>query len=114
MEAAGLAAGKRNAPRLGAHIVFVDESGFSVIGGLTIGPKRRRLSLYFRLHPKNIFHQEGYDFLWHLLRYLYAFAGYMTNRINPLHPMTTYSDGVSASSHVEVPTRRGLRLAYSL
>lgn len=86
--------------RLGAHIVFADESGFmliptvrrtwapvgqtpimrhrynhariSVIGGLAISPKRRRLSLYFRLHPKNISHQEVYDFLWYLLKHLHG------------------------------------------
>ena len=98
MEAARLASGKKNSARLGAHIVFADESGFmliptvrrtwapigqtpivrhrynhariSVIGGLAISPKRRRLSLYFRLHPKNISHQEVYDFLWYLLKHL--------------------------------------------
>jgi transposase len=42
----------------------------SVIGGLAISPRRRRLSLCFRLHPKNISHQEVYDFLWYLLRHL--------------------------------------------
>jgi DDE superfamily endonuclease len=77
-----MAAGKKNATRLGAHIVFVDESGFmmipavrrtwapigqtpihrhyyrrdriSVIGGLSVSPNRRRLGLYFRMHAKNI------------------------------------------------------------
>jgi putative transposase len=93
-----MAAGKKNAARLGAHIVFVDESGFmmipsvrrtwapvgetpilrhyyrrdriSVIGGLSVSPERHRLGLYFRLHPKNISQDEVYDFLWHLLRHL--------------------------------------------
>ena len=84
--------------RLGAHLVFVDESGFllipsvqrtwaprgrtpllhhrqrrervSVISGVTVSPRRRRLGLYFRLHPKNIQHPEVCDFLRHLLRHL--------------------------------------------
>jgi transposase len=83
---------------LGAHIVFADESGFmliptvrrtwglvgetpiiryrydhariSVIGGLSISPKRRRLGLYFRLHAKNISSDEVHDFLWYLLKHL--------------------------------------------
>lgn len=42
----------------------------SVIGGLSVSPERRRLGLYFRLHPKNISQDEVYDFLWHLLRHL--------------------------------------------
>jgi transposase len=98
VEAQGLAAGKKNAARLGAHIVFADESGFmliptvrrtwapvgqtptiryrynhariSVIGGLSISPRRRRLGFYFRLHAKNISHDEVHDFLWYLLRHL--------------------------------------------
>ena len=93
-----MAAGKKNAARLGAHIVFADESGFmmipsvrrtwtpvgqtpivrhyyrrdriSVIGGLSVSPKRRRLGLYFRMHPKNISQEEVYDFLWYLMRHL--------------------------------------------
>lgn len=84
--------------RLGAHIVFADETGFmmippvrrtwapvgqtpvhrhyyrrdriSVIGGLSVSPGRRRLGLYFRLHPKNISQDEVCDFLWYLLRHL--------------------------------------------
>jgi hypothetical protein len=83
---------------LGAHIVFADESGFmliptvrrtwarvgqtpviryrddhariSVIGGLSISPKRRRLGLYFRLHAKNISSDAVHDFLWYLLKHL--------------------------------------------
>jgi transposase len=83
---------------LGAHLVFADESGFmliptvrrtwapvgqtpliryryarariSVIGGLSISPKRRRLGLYFRLHAKNISSDEVHDFLWYLLKHL--------------------------------------------
>lgn len=42
----------------------------SVIGGLSVSPERRRLGLYFRLHPKNISQDEVYDFLWYLLRHL--------------------------------------------
>ncbi len=98
MEAQRLAAGKKYAARLGAHLVFVDESGFmltptvrrtwapvgetpiircrynhariSVIGGPSISPKRRRLGFYFRLHPKNISRDEVQDFLWYLLKHL--------------------------------------------
>ena len=98
MEAQRLASGKKNAARLGAHIVFADESGFmliptvrrtwarvgqtpiirhrydhariSVIGGLSISPQRRRLGFYFRLHAKNISSDEVHDFLWYLLQHL--------------------------------------------
>lgn len=98
MEEEGLAAGKKNATRLGAHIVFVDESGFmlipsvrktwaprgqtpllrfwqkhdriSVISGISVSPRRRRLGLYFRMHLKNIKHPEVCEFLRHLLRHL--------------------------------------------
>ena len=42
----------------------------SVIGGLSVSPKRRRFGLYFRMHAKNISQEEVYDFLWHLLRHL--------------------------------------------
>lgn len=42
----------------------------SVIGGLSVSPARRRLGFYFRLHDKNISHEEVYDFLHHLLRHL--------------------------------------------
>ena len=93
-----MAAGKKNVSRLGAHIVFCDESGFmmippvrrtwaavgqppivrhyyrrarvSVIGGLSVSPKRRRLGLYLRMHPKNISQEEVYDSLSYLLRHL--------------------------------------------
>lgn len=71
-----VAAGKKDAARLGAHVVFAGQSGFmmiasvhrtwapvgqtpivrhyyrrdrvSVIGGLWVSPKRWRLGLYFR------------------------------------------------------------------
>ena len=42
----------------------------SVIGGLSVSPRRRRLGFYFRLHDKNISHEEVHDFLHHLLRHL--------------------------------------------
>lgn len=42
----------------------------SVIGGLSVSPKRRRLGFYFRLHPQNISRDEVHDFLGYLLRHL--------------------------------------------
>lgn len=84
--------------RLGAHLVFVDESGFllvppvrktwaprgqtpvlrhwarrdkaSVISGLSVSPRRRRLGLYYQWHAKNIQQAEACAFLRHLLRHL--------------------------------------------
>lgn len=47
-----------------------DHARISVIGGLSISPKRRRLGLYFRLHAKNISSDEVHDFLWYLLKHL--------------------------------------------
>ena len=98
MAAGGVAPDKKNAARLGAHLVFIDESGFlltpaarktwgprgrtptfwhrflreriSAISGLSVSPKRRRLGLYWRLHPKNIQQAEAAAFLRHLLRHL--------------------------------------------
>jgi transposase len=98
MEAERVAAGKKNAARLGAHLVFVDESGFlliptvsktwaprghtpllrhryrrdriSVISGISVAPKRHRLGLYFQCHAKNIQHDEVCAFLRYLLRHL--------------------------------------------
>jgi len=83
---------------LGAHLVFVDESGFlliptvrktwaprgrtpvvrhryrhdkiSVISGLAVSPTGRRLSLYFRCHTKNLTAEDVAEFLRHLLRHL--------------------------------------------
>jgi transposase len=88
----------KKASRLGAHLVFADESGFllipsvcrtwalrgrtpllyhrqrrdriSVISGISVSPRRRRLGLYYRLHAKNIQHPEVCDFVRHLLRHL--------------------------------------------
>lgn len=42
----------------------------SVIGGLSISPKRTRLGFYFRLHARNITTEEVQDFLWYLLKHL--------------------------------------------
>lgn len=42
----------------------------SVIGGLSISPKRHRLGFYFRLHAKNISLDEVEDFLSYLLQHL--------------------------------------------
>jgi len=94
----GLAAHKKNATRLGAHIAFVDESGYllitpvrrswgprgrtpiirycykhdriSAISAVTVSPSRRRLGLYCRLHRKNIQQAEVCQFLRHLLSHL--------------------------------------------
>jgi transposase len=98
VETEGLAADKKNAARLGAHLVFVDESGFllipsvrrtwaprgqtpllrfwqrhdriSVISGISVSPRRRRFGLYFQLHRDNIRQPQVCDFLRHLLRHL--------------------------------------------
>jgi transposase len=93
-----MAACKKNAARLGAHIVFADESGFlliptlrktwaprgqtpvvrhryrhdriSVISGVRIASRRRRVGRYFQAHEDNIRHDEVCHFLRHLLRHL--------------------------------------------
>ena len=93
-----MARGKKNAARLGAHIVFADESGFqliptllktwaprghtpvlrhryrrdriSVISGLSISPVRHRVGLYYRFHRTNIDGLRVNDFLRHLLKHL--------------------------------------------
>jgi transposase len=93
-----MATGKKNATRLGAHLVFVDESGFllipsvrktwaprghtpvlryhyrrdriSVISGLSVSPVRRRLGLYYRLQNTNLHHTDVCAFLRQLLRHL--------------------------------------------
>ena len=93
-----MAAGKKNAARLGAHLAFLDESGFaltpsvrrtwaprgqtplvrawarrdklSVISALTVSPRRQRVNLYFDVHPKNLQHAEVCAFLRQLLRQL--------------------------------------------
>jgi transposase len=98
MEASGLAPGKKNAARLGAHIVFADEAGFllipsvrktwsprgetpivhhryrrdkiSAISGVSVSPRRRRLGLYCLLFDHNIQQAEVCVFVRHLLRHL--------------------------------------------
>ena len=90
MEKQPLASNKKNAQRLAAHIVFVDESGFllippvrktwgprghtpiiryqqirqriSVISGLSVSPKRKRLGLYYSFStvPKKLFIDINY------------------------------------------------------
>jgi transposase len=94
-----LAADKKNAARLGAHLVFVDESGFllipsvaktwfpqgctpvhyyrqrrrdkvSVISGISLSPRRQPLGLYYQLYFDNIGQEEVCLFLRELLRHL--------------------------------------------
>jgi DDE superfamily endonuclease len=90
---------KKNAARLGAHIVFADESSFllipnvvrtwapqgqtpihrhrqgrrdkiSVISGISVSPSRHRLALYYLLFYDNIGQDEVCVFLRELLRHL--------------------------------------------
>jgi len=42
----------------------------SVISGISIAPQRKRVGLYFQVHPKNIRHDEVCAFLRHLLHHL--------------------------------------------
>jgi transposase len=98
LEAERLASGKKNAARLGAHLVFADESGFllipnllktwaprgrtpvqrhryrrdkiSVISGISVSPKRHHPGLYYQLCFQNIGQEEVCQFLRHLLRHL--------------------------------------------
>lgn len=99
METRRVAENKKNADEGGAHLVFSDESGFqlipalrrtwaprgqtpicrhhlsrekvSTISALTVSPKRRRLSLYFRCLPDTNFDNGAVaDFLRQLLRHL--------------------------------------------
>ena len=93
-----MAEGQKNAARLGAHLVFVDESGFlliptvlrtwaprgrtpilrhryrrdkvSVISGVSVSPRRQRLGLFYHLHLSNIGQVEVCEFLRLLLRHL--------------------------------------------
>lgn len=94
-----MAAGKKNAERLGAHLVFADESGFllaplvvktwaprgstpfqrhrqgrrdkiSVISGISLSSKRHHLGLYYLLFYDNIAQEEVCVFLRELLRQL--------------------------------------------
>jgi len=96
METIRLAQGKKNAARLAAHIVFLDESGFllipsvrktwspvgstplirhryrhdriSAISGIAVSHKRFRCTLYCHLYKENIQGEEVAAFLRHLLR----------------------------------------------
>jgi putative transposase len=94
-----VASGKKNAARLGAHLVFADESGFllaplvartwapqgstplvrhrqgrrdkiSVISGISVSPRRQHLGLYYLLFFDNIGQEEVCLFLRELLRHL--------------------------------------------
>jgi len=94
-----LAAHKKKAARLGAHLVFADESGFllvpylgktwapqgctpvhrhrqshrekiSAISAVTVSPRRQRLGLYYQLFLDSIGQHEVCQFLRHLLRHL--------------------------------------------
>lgn len=95
-----VAADQKKAARLGAHLVFADETGFfmsplvrrswapvgqtplmrqrtrghqrvSAIGALTVSPRRRRLNLFWQLHPRESIRQEHLlTFLRQLLRHL--------------------------------------------
>jgi transposase len=96
METIGLAPGKKNAARLAAHLVFIDESGFllipsvqktwspmgqtpilvhryshdriSAISGIAVSPKRFHCTLYCHLYEDNIHGEEVAAFLRQLLR----------------------------------------------
>jgi len=96
METIGLAPGKKNAARLAAHLVFIDESGFllipsvqktwspvgqtpilvhryshdriSAISGIAVSPKRFHCTLYCHLYENNIHGEEVATFLRQLLR----------------------------------------------
>jgi hypothetical protein len=94
-----LASDKKKATRLGAHLVFADESGLllipyvaktwspqgctpihyhrqrrrdkvSVISGISVSPRRQRLGLYYQLYFDNIGQEEICVFLRELLRHL--------------------------------------------
>ena len=99
METVSLGRGKKNAERLNAHLVFLDECGFllmpnvrrtwaprghtpiirhryrrdkvSAISAVTVSARRRRCGLYIHFHPgSNITHVEVAVFLRALLRQL--------------------------------------------
>lgn len=100
MERHGVAGSKKNAARLAAHIVFVDESGFlliptvrktwspvgqtpvvrhcyrhdriSAISGIAVSPKRLRCTLYCLLFEDNIQGEEVKAFLRHLLHQIHG------------------------------------------
>lgn len=96
METNRLAPCKKNATRLAAHLIFIDESGFllipsvrktwspvgqtpifhhryrhdriSAISGIAVSPKRFHCTLYCQLYEDNIQGEEVVAFLRHLLR----------------------------------------------
>jgi transposase len=96
METFRLASCKKNAARLAAHLVFIDESGFllipsvrktwspigqtpiihnryrhdriSAISGIAVSPRRFHCTLYSHLYEDNIQGEEVVVFLRHLLR----------------------------------------------
>lgn len=98
LEKSPLAGHKKKTLARGAHLVFLDESGFlllphvvrtwaprgqtpilkhfyrrdrvSVISALTLSPKKRRCGLLFRVHPRNIKSDEVVAFLRGLFRHL--------------------------------------------
>lgn len=102
MGQAGMAAGKKNAARRGAWLIFIDEAGFlmaplarrswapcgqtpvlyqrtrshqkvSIIGALALSPTRTRVRCYFRLHPnQNIVALLVVEFLYQLVRQIDA------------------------------------------
>ena len=98
VETKGMAPCKKNAARLGAHLVFADESGFqltpnvrrtwaprgqtpvfhhrcrrdklSVISGISVSPQRQRLGLYCMVYTDNIQQEEACIFIRQLLHHL--------------------------------------------
>jgi len=96
MEMVCLASGKKNAARLAAHLIFIDESGFllipsvqktwspvgqtpilvhryshdriSAISGIAVSQKRFHCTLYCHLYENNIHGEEVTTFLRQLLR----------------------------------------------
>lgn len=96
-----MAAYKKNAARLGAYLVFVDESGFlltplvvktwapqgqtpvhphrqsyrekiSAISALSVSPQRQRFGLHYQLYLDSIGQQQVCSFFRHLLRHLHG------------------------------------------
>src|SRR5207245_3368127 len=120
METPTVAADKKKAARLGAHLVFADESGFllipnvaktwapvgqtpihrhayrrdkiSVISGISVSPKRQRLNLYYYLFYENIGQEEVCLFLRHLLRHLRGQGiDRKSTRLNSSHGSISYA-----------------------
>jgi transposase len=108
-----LAKGKKNAARIGAALVFLDESGFlmmplvrrtwapkgqtpllrhrtntyrkvSAIAALVVSPRRDRVALLFRLHPQaNINARRVLSFLKHLRRHCQCPISLLWDRFMP-------------------------------